>query len=111
MLNFFFSFGGRINRLKYWLYHIPLLMLAPFYQELHQNIFVFIALSIVVVWSFFAVQVKRWHDRGKSGLWIIMNLVPVVGPLWIFVELGFFKGTPSTNEYGSNPLEPKGKGW
>ena len=108
MLNFFFSFGGRINRLKYWLYHLLLLPIAPFYEEVQKNIFVFLAISILVVWSFLAVQVKRWHDRGKSSLWIILNLVPIVGPLWIFVELGFIKGT---NEYGSNPLSPKGKGW
>jgi uncharacterized membrane protein YhaH (DUF805 family) len=35
----------------------------------------------VVLWSSFAVQAKRWHDRDKSGWWILINItaVPLTG--------------------------------
>ncbi len=36
-----------------------------------------------------ATQVRRWHDRGKSGLWCFLSLVPVIGGIWSFIELGF----------------------
>ncbi|WP_435050934.1 DUF805 domain-containing protein [Desulfosarcina widdelii] len=24
----------------------------------------------------------RWHDRDKSGLWILIKIVPIIGLLW-----------------------------
>ena len=38
--------------------------------------------------SLLAVQVKRWRDRDKNWLWILMGLVPVVGPFWVLIECG-----------------------
>ena len=32
---------------------------------------------------------RRWHDRGKSGWWSLLLIVPVIGLVWIIVELGF----------------------
>jgi len=41
-------------------------------------------------WPVLATQIRRWHDRGKSGFWCLINLAPFIGPLWAFIELGFF---------------------
>lgn len=48
-----------------------------------------------------ATSVKRWHDRGKSGSWYFISLIPIVGPIWALVELGFLPGTPGDNRYGA----------
>ena len=53
----------------------------------------------------FAVLAKRWHDRNKSAWWAFIHLVPVIGVLWTFVELGFFKGTTGKNCFGLDPLQ------
>ena len=53
----------------------------------------------------FAVLAKRWHDRNKSAWWAFIHLVPVIGVLWTFVELGFFKGTLGKNRFGLDPLQ------
>ncbi len=53
----------------------------------------------------FAVLAKRWHDRNKSAWWAFIHLVPVIGVLWTFVELGFFRGTTGKNRFGLNPLQ------
>lgn len=53
----------------------------------------------------FAVLAKRWHDRNKSAWWAFIHLVPVIGVLWTFVELGFFKGTTGKNRFGLDPLQ------
>ena len=45
------------------------------------------------------VMVKRWHDRGKSGIWMLINLVPCVGPLWSLIELGFLESTRGPNGF------------
>ena len=53
----------------------------------------------------FAVLAKRWHDRNKSAWWAFIHLVPVIGVLWTFVELGFFRGTTGKNRFGLAPLQ------
>lgn len=53
----------------------------------------------------FAVLAKRWQDRNKSAWWTFILLVPVIGVLWTFVELGFFKGTTGKNRFGLDPLQ------
>jgi|SRR5882724_5317860 len=50
------------------------------------------------------IQIKRWHDRNKSGWWILINLVPYLGQVWAFIELGFFRGTKGPNRFGPDPL-------
>ena len=55
---------------------------------------------VIVLWIGLAVQVKRWHDRDKSGWWALLNLVPVVGPIWILVECGVLRGTAGANRFG-----------
>ena len=51
------------------------------------------------------VQIKRWHDRDKSGWWVLINLVPCIGPFWALIECGFLRGTPGPNKYGPDPLQ------
>lgn len=55
------------------------------------------------VWSGICVGMKRYHDRGKSGAWILIQLVPIVGPLWYLIEAGFLRGTEGPNRYGAEP--------
>ena len=57
----------------------------------------------VMLWTGFALQVKRWQDRDKSGLMCLVGLIPIIGPLWVFVECGCLPGTPGNNSYGPPP--------
>jgi hypothetical protein len=46
-----------------------------------------------------STSVKRYHDRGKSGAWFLICLIPYIGAIWQFVELGFLRGEAGTNKY------------
>jgi uncharacterized membrane protein YhaH (DUF805 family) len=104
-----FSFEGRIGRKTYWLSSLCLLPLSfPLSlmywrrQNLPQQdlpVPILIILFPLIVWIGLALAVKRWHDRGKPGSWVFIGLIPIFGPLWAFIELGFLKGTPGLNEY------------
>lgn len=50
----------------------------------------------------FAVSVRRLHDTGRRGWWLLSGLVPVIGPL---VLLYFFvqDSEAGENDYGPNP--------
>ncbi len=55
-------------------------------------------------WIGLAVTVKRSHDRDKSGWWILIALIPLIGAIWFLIEFGFLRGTPGPNRFGPDPL-------
>jgi len=64
---------------------------------------VYLGLVCLLVWTTLAMQVKRWHDRDKSGFWAFVGFIPLVGWLWVLVELNFFEGTIGPNRFGPSP--------
>ncbi len=59
---------------------------------------------LLIIWPALAISVKRWHDRDKSGWWVLIGLVPLIGGLWALIETGFLPGTEGDNQYGPDPL-------
>jgi FAD/FMN-containing dehydrogenase/uncharacterized membrane protein YhaH (DUF805 family)/SAM-dependent methyltransferase len=51
-----------------------------------------------------ALAARRMHDRGRSAAWLLAGAVPILGPLWLLIELGLRKGTPGENPHGPDPL-------
>ncbi len=50
------------------------------------------------------VAIRRLHDTGRSGWWILIGLVPVVG--WIVLIVFYvLEGTPGENEFGPPPSQ------
>ncbi len=129
LVQFLFSFEGRVRRLHLWLYVLVMSILSGgiFWQFSHLfsmhrihlfltpglwhfNGFYFIAhfpqtglLGLVLLWIHFAVFIKRWHDRDKSGWMMLINLIPFVGWIWTLIECGFLDGTQGPNKYGASP--------
>jgi len=109
-----FSFKGRYSRKSYWMVSLgmmaiwlPIVLIAEVAGESMAAILLLVLLLayIPLVWIGLATTVKRWHDRGKSGWWILIGLIPIVGPIWSFVECGFLVGTSGPNQYGGDPLQ------
>ena len=51
-----------------------------------------------------ALAVKRLHDRGKSPGWLLVALVPVLGPLWLLSPWPAARHARE-NHYGPDPLQ------
>ncbi|MCQ9426483.1 DUF805 domain-containing protein [Pseudomonas sp. LJDD11] len=49
-----------------------------------------------------ALTVRRLHDLDKSGWWILISLVPVAGPLTLWLMI-FFPGSQGANRHGAAP--------
>jgi uncharacterized membrane protein YhaH (DUF805 family) len=62
---------------------------------LFSGIFALLTLIPIII-----VYIKRFHDRDKSGWWVLIGLIPVIGAIWLLIELGFLKGTPGPNRFG-----------
>ncbi len=50
-----------------------------------------------------AVTVRRLHDTNRSGWWLLIGLIPLVGAIWLIV-LMCLKGTSGENRFGPDPL-------
>ncbi len=104
----YLSLRGRINRKTYWFATVSLFIwyiIAEMMLDSSDDVMASLGSMFAVagMWPTLAVQVKRWHDRNKSGLWYLLTFVPFIGPLWALIELGFLKGTPGANRYGLVP--------
>jgi len=61
-------------------------------------------IALAILYPSLAVAAKRFHDRDKSGWWILILFIPIIGFIWYLVELGFLPGMPSPNRFGPDPL-------
>jgi uncharacterized membrane protein YhaH (DUF805 family) len=115
-----FSFNGRVGRQTFWLVSIGLYVVAfvgalvlgsimgtdtTSTTEVDAGMAAGTVLAVVlfaIAWVIgLATQIKRWHDRGKSGWWVLIGLVPFIGGIWALIECGFLPGTPGPNQYGA----------
>jgi len=107
---FLLSIEGRINRKPFWLYALSVFgvsFIISFILTGAGNVnpnSISLILTLVFLWPNIAVQAKRWHDRDKSAWWILINLIPILGPIWALVVTGFLPGTPGDNKFGADPL-------
>lgn len=113
-----FSFEGRIPRSKYWLGTTVLMgvlvsigLFTAFFAGVTSEVgapddpspLVYVPFGVLVlfaIWASLALSVKRWHDRGKSGFWVLINLIPYIGGMWAFIENGCLAGDATWNSYG-----------
>ncbi len=61
-----------------------------------------VAYLLFVMVPFFSVYVRRLHDIGRSGWWILLHLIPVIGPITLLV-FTVLDSQPGDNAYGPNP--------
>ena len=123
MADLLFGFQGRTNRAKWWLvglavFVVEMIVFAAILggaamsgdpEQIASAIgpiagVVIFVMVVLATWIHIAVAVKRYHDRNKSGWWVLIVFVPVIGGLWYLIECGFLSGTSGPNSYGPDPL-------
>lgn len=58
--------------------------------------------ALAVLVPAIAVSVRRLHDTDRSGWWVLIALIPVIGPIVLLVFMAL-DGTPGDNRFGQNP--------
>ena len=105
----YFGLEGRIGRGDFWrhgvlglgvggLVMLALLDIAGLDEEQADNV-----VNLLMLWPAVAISAKRWHDRGRSGWWVLVALLPVIGWLWTLLENGLLPGDRGPNRYGAAP--------
>ena len=106
------TFQGRARRKEYWyfmlFYVIALIVLTvvdvvadTFNKEAEIGLFSGLFALATIVPSI-AVTVRRLHDTDRSGWWVLISFVPLVGALVLLVFM-VLDSQPGANRFGENP--------
>lgn len=58
--------------------------------------------SLAVLIPSLAVTVRRLHDTGRTGWWLLIGLIPLIGAIVLLVFM-LLDSQPGDTEYGANP--------
>ncbi|RUT69696.1 DUF805 domain-containing protein [Flavobacterium cupreum] len=108
------NFNGRARRSEYWYYALATIIISIILEILDYTIGMAFDMgklgilrglySLAVFIPGLAVMIRRLHDVGKSGWFIFILFIPLVGIIWFFITL-CTEGDDGTNEYGSDPKD------
>lgn len=106
------NFSGRARRSEYWYYllaNMIVLIIAAAIDNVAGINFApipygpfYIGYALLTIIPGIALAVRRLHDLGKSGWFLLVALIPLIGSVWLLV-LFCTSGQEGTNEYGSDP--------
>ncbi len=114
------DFTGRARRKEYWMFTLISLIISVVLAILDDmlgldgdiGVFHFGLLgdlySLAVLLPTLAVGARRLHDIGRSGWWLLIGLIPVIG---LIVLIVFFAtdGQRQPNAYGPDPKAVPGE--
>jgi uncharacterized membrane protein YhaH (DUF805 family) len=111
------DFSGRARRKEYWFFQLynglsilGLIIIGVIIGEISGNSetggLVFAVLAVIyalcILIPYLAVTVRRLHDTGRSGWWILIEFVPYAGVIILFI-FTVLDSEPGTNKWGPNP--------
>jgi uncharacterized membrane protein YhaH (DUF805 family) len=107
------NFKGRSNRKEYWFFFLINIIISIVLAVIDNNFRLIIdrdmgigllssIYSLAILLPAIAVSIRRLHDIGKSGKWIFIAFVPIIGGFWLLYLL-INKGEEGNNQYGDEP--------
>ncbi|WP_043768940.1 DUF805 domain-containing protein [Algiphilus aromaticivorans] len=102
-------FDGRAGRSEYWMFFLFNLLIAIALAVLDAVIGTFdmfggmgllgLIYTLAVLLPGIGVTIRRLHDTGRSGWWILIGFIPLVGGIILLVMM-VLKGSEGENAYG-----------
>jgi uncharacterized membrane protein YhaH (DUF805 family) len=122
VLSQYVQFGGRARRAEYWWFVLFTVLVGivasildialgtDFDGSVTSSGVFNLIVNLALVLPSLAVAVRRLHDTDRSGWWILIGLIPLVGAI---VLLLFFvqDGTAGPNRFGPSPKHYAAPGW
>lgn len=111
-------FSGRSRRMEFWyfvLFNLVVYIVLSLIDGLlgTYNIVSGVGLlsgiyGLAVLIPTLALWVRRLHDIDRTGWWVLINLIPLVGTIVLLV-FALTPGTPGSNRYGPDPKQATGE--
>jgi uncharacterized membrane protein YhaH (DUF805 family) len=107
------TFTGRARRSEYWWFGLANLLasiVASVIDQAMGSVIFGLIVGLGLLIPSLAVGVRRLHDTGRSGWWLLIAFVPLVGAIVLIV---FFctDSQQGTNQYGPSPKYPAASGF
>ena len=111
-LSKYVDFSGRARRSEYWYFalfsflvslaaSIVDAVIGTDYDGAASGGLIQTVASLALVLPSLAVGIRRLHDTDRSGWWILIGLIPIIG--WILLIVWFCTDSKPDNAYGPNP--------
>ena len=99
------TIDGRARRSEYWYFALFCALISVAAAIVFKDeTFASRVLSAILSLCTWTAGIRRLHDTGRSGWWVLITLVPVVG--WIILFVFYAQDSqPGDNRYGRNPKE------
>lgn len=97
------EFKGRDNRPQYWYFSLIHSIIYLILDLLGLDVLAYLYITITLIPGI-AIGVRRLHDIGKSGWWLLVAFIPLIGWIWLIILLAT-KGDDKSNQYGEVPGE------
>jgi uncharacterized membrane protein YhaH (DUF805 family) len=95
------EFSGRASRKEFWLFALGNFWITGALSAFLVPLGFIYWMGILV--PYWAVWVRRLHDTNRTGYWILISFIPLVGVIGMLVIM-CSKGTDGRNDYGPDPL-------
>jgi uncharacterized membrane protein YhaH (DUF805 family) len=105
------NFDGRARRAEFWWYFLANFLIGVVLNIIDAAAGLRFGGGIGVIATIYglavllpglAVGVRRLHDTDKSGWWLLIGLIPIVGFI-ILIVFWATEGRPGVNRYGGSP--------
>ncbi|MEH7158995.1 DUF805 domain-containing protein [Neobacillus drentensis] len=106
VLKEYVGFSGRARRKEYWMFILfnafvsLILSVVEHYTGLPAILSGLYSLAVLL--PSLAVTFRRLHDTGRSGGWIFIALIPIIGAIVLLI-FTVMDSQPHDNQYGPNP--------
>ncbi len=101
-------FTGRARRKEFWMFALINFIISIVLTYVETLVggpgIVGMLYSLGVLIPGLAVSVRRLHDTSRSGWWLLVVLVPIIGPL-VLLFFVVQDSKPGENQFGPNPKE------
>ena len=109
-LSGYVDFQGRAPRSEYWwfyLFYFVTYVVAIAIDAVATAGILSVVVTLALFLPLLAVSIRRLHDGGRSGWWILISLIPFVGVL-VLLYFMIMKGTEGPNDWGPDPVPDSG---
>lgn len=99
------EFSGRSRRKEYWfflLFNMIVMLLLGIVDTMLGTMVLGLVYSLAVFIPSLAVTVRRLHDIGKSGWWLLVAVIPFIGIL-VLLYFMVLDSEAGPNQFGANP--------
>lgn len=97
------EFNGRARRSEYWFWYLFSAIVGSVVSIIAKNTSDLVSLvPLVILVPSLAVEFRRLHDTGRSGAFVLLNFIPLIGQI-ILIIFCVQDSQPGENKYGPNP--------